>query len=91
MWKTSEDYVEHARVEGPVFNIELEKAEEEMKHTKSEKVNGPTAVVIEMLKVDGEHCLKLMTKIFNEVLFEKKLSVWMLSSSLPTSSQFCGD
>ena len=60
--------------------IELEEVETALKLKSEErKVEGPTGVVVEMLRAGGKGCLESLTRIFNEVFENKLPDKWMLS------------
>ena len=68
------------KVEGAVRRTEVEKVLCAMNQIKIEKTNGPSGVALELFKPGGEKCLKSLTNIVNDILFEDKLrEEWVLS------------
>ena len=55
-----------------------------MNRMKIGKASEPSGAVIELFKAAGDKCLKSLTNIFNNILFEDMLSEeWILSSLVP--------
>ena len=70
-----------SKVEGAVRRTEVEKVLCAMNQMKIKKTNGPSGVALELFKPGGEKCLKSLTNIVNDILFEDKLPEdWVLSS-----------
>ena len=74
------DSIDVRKVEGAMRRIEVEEVQCAMNRMKIGKASGPSGVAIELLKVDGDNCLKSLANIFNYILFKDKLpEEWMLS------------
>ena len=67
------DDIDASKVEGAVWEMEVEEVWCAMNPMKIRKVNGPSGVAIELFKAGGDKCLKSLTNIFNGVLFKDKL------------------
>ena len=65
--------IEASMVEGAVRRIEVEDVQCAMNHMKIRKASGPSGVAIELFKAGGDMCLKSLTNIFNDILFQNKL------------------
>ena len=73
--------IDASKVEGPVRRIEIEEVQCAMNCMKIGKASWPSGVAIELFKADGDKCLKSLTNIFNNILFNDKLPeqwVWNL-------------
>ena len=78
------DTTDVSKVEGAVRRIDVEEVRCAMNLMKIWKTNGPLEVALEMLKADGDKCLKYLTNIFNDILLKDKLpGQWMLSLVVP--------
>ena len=75
------DSTDASKVERAVRRIKVEEVRCATNLMKIWKASGPSRVAIELLKVGGNKCLKSLTNIFNDILFnDKLLEEWMLSS-----------
>ena len=78
------DNIDASKVEGAVRRIEVEEVQCAMNRMKIRKATGPSRVALELFKAGGDKCLKSLTNIFNDILFnDKLLEEWMLSSLVP--------
>ena len=78
------DTIDTSKVDGAVRRIEVKEVWCAMNRMKIRNVSGASGVALEMFKVGGDKCLKSLTNIFNDILFEGKLpEEWMLSSLEP--------
>ena len=78
------DGIEASKVKGAVKRTEVEEVQFAMNPTKIQKASGSPGVAIELLKANGDKCLKSLINKFNDFLFKKKLpEEWMLSSLVP--------
>ena len=78
------DSIDACKVEGAVRRIEVEEVRCAMNRMKIGKASGPSGVALEMFRAGGDNCLKSLINIFNDILFNNKLSEeWMLSSLVP--------
>ena len=60
---------------------EVEEVRCAMNRMKIGKASEPSGVCVEMFKACGDKCLKSLTNIINEILFQDKLpEEWILSS-----------
>ena len=61
--------------------IEVEEVQCAMNQMEIGKASGPSGVLIELFKAEGDNCSKSLTNIFNDILLKDKLpDKWMLSS-----------
>ena len=67
------DRIDTSKVEDAVRKIKVQEVWAEMNQMKIEKLDRPYGVALEMFNAHGDTCLKYLTNIFNDILFEDKL------------------
>lgn len=68
-----------SRVVDAAYKVDIEEVSRAMNNMNNEKANGPSGVILEMVKIGEEPCLSSLTTVFN-VLFAGKLpEEWVLS------------
>ena len=71
-----------SRVVDAAYKVDIEEVSRAMNNMNNEKANGPSGVILEMVKIGEEPCLSSLTTIFNVLFAGKLLDEWVLSLSL---------
>ena len=67
------DSIDASKVDGAVRRIEIEEVQCAMNHMKIGETSGCSGVALILFKAGGDKCLKSLTNIFSDILFEDKL------------------
>ena len=78
------DNIDASKAVGSVRRIEVEEVRCANNRIKIGKASRPSGVALELFKAGGDKCIKSLTNIFNDILFQDKLpEEWILSLLVP--------